>query len=46
LRQRSRPAPHSPVYQPRVLFFTLASGGKVCDFRYKKGREVTQGWNL
>ena len=25
---------------------TLASGGKVCDFRYKQGREVTQGWDL
>ena len=25
---------------------TLASDGKVCDFRYKQGREVTQGWNL
>lgn len=23
---------------------TLAGGGKVCNFRYKKGREVTQGW--
>ena len=25
---------------------TLARGGKVCDFRYKQGREVTQGWDL
>ena len=25
---------------------TLASGGKVCDFRYKKGRHVAQGWDL
>ena len=25
---------------------TLASGGKVCDFRYKQGRSVTQGWDL
>lgn len=25
---------------------TLASGGKVCDFRYKQGREVTRGWDL
>lgn len=23
---------------------TLAGGGKACDFRYKRGREVTQGW--
>ncbi len=25
---------------------TLASGGKVCDFRYKQGRAVTRGWDL
>lgn len=25
---------------------TLADGGRVCDFRYKQGREVTQGWDL
>ena len=25
---------------------TLASGGKVCDFRYKQGRATTQGWDL
>ena len=25
---------------------TLATGGKVCDFRYKQGRPVTQGWDL
>ena len=25
---------------------TLAGGGKVCDFRYRQGREVQQGWNL
>jgi hypothetical protein len=24
---------------------TLATGGRQCDFRYKKGRPVTQGWD-
>ncbi|MCG8685215.1 MAG: L-2-amino-thiazoline-4-carboxylic acid hydrolase [Desulfobacterales bacterium] len=24
---------------------TLAQGDKICDFRYKKGRAVTQGWS-
>ncbi|GFK92895.1 hypothetical protein NNJEOMEG_00723 [Fundidesulfovibrio magnetotacticus] len=24
---------------------TLAQGGPVCDFRYKRGRPVTRGWN-
>ena len=25
---------------------TLAEGGKVCDFRYKQGRETTRGWDM
>jgi hypothetical protein len=27
-----------------VRTMTLAEGAAKCDFRYKRGREVTQGW--